>query len=254
MDIRYSWLLFDADGTLLDYDAAEPHALRTAVESFGLDITEDIRRDYHRINSGFWAMLEKGEITSAELRVRRFEVLAREYGWTMDAGEFSHRYLAELGRSGHMIPGALEMLKALPADAKKVIITNGIRDTQHGRLNDAGITGMFDAIVISEDAGVAKPAAGFFDHLVERIGFGDTSRMIVIGDSLSSDIAGGNGYGIDTCWFNPAGKENPSDIRPTYEIRDWEGLSGILDLASSSRDEPVPRCSTNTPPSASQAS
>ena len=224
MDRRYSWLLFDADGTLLDYEAAERRALKTAVESFGHDITDEIRKDYHRINSGFWAMLEKGEITSGELRVRRFEVLAREYGWTMDAGAFSDRYLAELGRSGPMIPGARKMLDSLPAGSKKVIITNGIKDVQYGRLNDAGISSLFEEIVISEEAGVAKPAAGFFDHLVERIGFHDISRMLVIGDSLSSDIAGGNGYGIDTCWFNPAGKDNSTDISPTYEIRDWDQL------------------------------
>lgn len=229
MNTRYTWLLFDADGTVLDYEAAETHALRTAVESWGYTISAGLRDRYHRINSGLWALLEKGEITSAELRVKRFKVLADEMGWEMDAEEFSRRYLEELARGGYMVDGAREMLSRLSQRYKMAIITNGIRDVQYGRLDDAGIRDLFIEVVISEDAGTAKPASGYFDYMIDRIGFDDRSRMLVIGDSLSSDIAGGNGYGIDTCWFNPDGIGNPTRIQPVYEIRDWDGLYDILD-------------------------
>ncbi len=232
MNDRYTWLLFDADGTLLDYKAAETYALKTAVESFGYRISSDVRERYHRINSGYWAMLEKGEISSKELRVRRFETLAEELNWTFDAADFSTLYLRELGCSGFMIEGARDMLERLPSHMTSVIITNGIKDVQYGRLNDAGIRDLFAEVIISEEAGEAKPSSVFFDYAFERMNFPEKDKMLVIGDSLTSDIAGGNGYGIDTCWFNPEGYKNTSEIKPTYEVRNWQGFFDILGINS----------------------
>jgi len=225
---KYSWLLFDADGTILDYRAAEAHSLKTAVSSFGLDADEEVLKLYQSINSALWTELEKGAISSQELRVKRFDTLSSRMGWELSAEEFSRVYLQELGRSGFMMPGAAQMLKDLPRGINKAIITNGIKDTQYGRLKQASLMDTFDEIIISEEAGTAKPAAGFFDYALERIGSRKIEEMLVIGDSLSSDIAGGNGYGIDTCWFNPEGLENTSGIDPTYEISGWEGLFRIL--------------------------
>ncbi len=225
---RYTWLLFDADGTLLDYDASEDSALRTAAASFGLETTSEIREAYREINAALWRELEKGEISSERLRVLRFERLAEYLGVKLDAERFSGVYLEELARSGFMIEGAREMLEDLPKQISKAIITNGIRDTQFGRLKQAGILDDFSHIVVSETAGAAKPSSVFFDYVMERLGDVPRESILVIGDSLSSDIAGGIGYGLDTCWFNPSRSANNGPNRPTYEISRWEDLFAIL--------------------------
>jgi len=228
MGYRYTWLLFDADGTILDYQASEIHSLKNAAVSFGFKVTGEVLELYRKINSTLWADLEKGRITSLELRVKRFDLLSSRLGWDVSAVDFSRVYLQELGNSGFMMPGALDMLGEIPEGINKAIITNGIKDTQYGRLNKADLMDVFDEIIISEEAGVAKPAAGFFDYTLKRIGSRKIDEMLIIGDSLSSDIAGGVGYGIDTCWFNPGGYDNNSGIKPVYEISDWEGLFRIL--------------------------
>ncbi len=228
MKKKYSWLLFDADGTILDYHAAEVFSLEAAAASFGFQISAQVLNLYREINSALWTDLEKGKISSLELRVKRFNTLAVRLGWDISAEKFSQAYLMELGNSGFMIPGAEKMLADIPRDTHKAIITNGIKDTQYGRLKKAGLMEVFEEIIISEEAGIAKPAAGFFDYTLERIGFRQIANMLVIGDSLSSDIAGGAGYGIDTCWFNPEGLENNSSVKPTYEISGWDGLFKIL--------------------------
>lgn len=225
---QYSWLLFDADGTILDYNAAEAYSLKSAAASFGYRVTPEITDLYRGINSALWAELEKGNISSLELRVRRFKSLAEKLGWTVSPADFSSTYLEALGSSGFMIPGVREMLDNLPERLNRAIITNGIKDTQYGRLEKANLLGDFAYVIISEEAGVAKPAAGFFDYTLDIIGFRETDKMLVIGDSLSSDIAGGVGYGIDTCWYNPEGLANNSGIRPSYEISDWDGLMEIV--------------------------
>ncbi len=228
MKKKYSWLLFDADGTILDYHAAEIFSLESAAASFGLEISAEVLNLYREINSALWADLEKGRISSLELRVKRFDTLATRLGWDISAEKFSQAYLRELGDSGFMMPGARKMLAEIPRDIHKAIITNGIKDTQYGRLMKAGLIDIFEEIIISEETGIAKPAAGFFDYTLERIGSSQIENMLVIGDSLSSDIAGGAGYGIDTCWFNPEKLENNTSVKPTYEISDWDGLFKIL--------------------------
>ena len=226
--LRYSWLLFDADGTLLDYDAAEDHALRIAAESFGWTATPEIRELYRTINSELWLGLEKGTVTSEELRVLRFVRLSERCGWKLDAEAFSDAYLTELSRGGFLIEGAEAMLDRLPVGISKAIVTNGIRDTQFGRLAAAGILEKFAHVVVSETAGAAKPSPVFFDYVMNLIGGVPPDRMLLIGDSLSSDIAGGVGCGIDTCWFNPGGKANNSPFEPTYEISLWEEFAEIV--------------------------
>lgn len=225
---RYSWLLFDADGTLLDYNAAEESALRTAAAEFKLKITPEIRTLYREINAALWEELEKGIVSSEKLRVLRFERLAEHLGVQLDAEHFSNVYLRELAQSGFMMEGAREMLEKLPKTVSKAIITNGIKDTQFGRLKQAGILDYFSHVVVSETAGAAKPSPIFFDSVMGLIGHVPLKSILVIGDSLSSDIAGGIGYGLDTCWFNPAGKVGDSSVLPTYEISGWEDLFGIL--------------------------
>jgi 2-haloacid dehalogenase len=49
----------------------------------------------------------------------------------------------------------------------------------------------------------------------------------MVGDSLTSDMAGGVAAGINTCWFNQHGKPNTSALPLTHEI---ENLEQLLDL------------------------
>ena len=55
----YYCLLFDVDGTLLDFNAAEDGALRDTLAHFSLPNTEDAVSQYHDINNALWAALEQ---------------------------------------------------------------------------------------------------------------------------------------------------------------------------------------------------
>jgi 2-haloacid dehalogenase len=77
---------------------------------------------------------------------------------------------------------------------------------------------------------VFKPARGFFDSVFEEIGQPPKESVLVIGDSLSSDIAGGVGYGLDTCWYNPRGEMDKYGYPITYEIKELKQVLDILDV------------------------
>ena len=108
------------------------------------------------------------------------------------------------------------------------IVTNGVTETQHRRIKESGLEKYLKKIFVSEETGYQKPMKEYFEYCFQRIPMLDKEKTIIIGDSLSSDIAGGNNAGIDTCWFNLFGQEKPTDMKIDYEINQLSQLYQIL--------------------------
>ena len=227
MTTRYPWLLFDADDTLFDYRRAETDALIGAFEAQGIPFEPAWLPAYQRVNAAAWRALEQGRVTSARLRVMRCEQLGAELGLALDPIEFSAVYLRQLSMQAHLMDGALELLESVRAAHRIAIITNGLSDVQRPRLASSPLAGIVGPIVISEEVGAAKPDPAIFAIALARMGGPDPRDVLVIGDSLSSDIAGGVAARLDTCWFNPRGLPR-GDVAPTYEIAHLAQLPGIL--------------------------
>jgi 2-haloacid dehalogenase len=217
--MRYKWLLFDADNTLFDYDRAEVAALGRTLEQFGQPFTPGHLTAYQRINTELWQALEKGLITPAALGVRRFESLFAEFKLDLAPQTFSHAYLEQLATCSELIEGAAELLQALHARYRLVIVTNGLKAVQRSRLACSPIRDYITEMVISEEVGASKPHQAIFDATFERIGRPLKSEVLMIGDNLTSDIAGGCRYGLDTCWYNPTNQPTPKDLEITYQIK-----------------------------------
>ncbi|SEU00903.1 YjjG family noncanonical pyrimidine nucleotidase [Paenibacillus sp. NFR01] len=228
--MKYDVILFDADDTLFDYGMAESNALYQAFAHFGLPTGAETYADsYKAINAALWKDLEQGRISSAVLRVERFNRLFAENKLEYDPEAFSDAYLRFLGEGTFLIQGAVELLGALK-DCRLAVITNGIRDVQLSRIGGSPLREAFEEIIISEVAGSQKPETGIFDYAFAKLGLSaaDKARVLIVGDSLTSDIQGGINYGIDTCWFNPLNKTNGSGLKPKYEIRDLAELLAIV--------------------------
>jgi 2-haloacid dehalogenase len=228
MTRQYQWLLFDADGTLFDFATAEARALEQAFVDMGAPFTSDCLPQYQRINAKLWAMLERGEVTPGELQVQRFALLCETLGLKVAPDVFSSTYLACLSGCGDVIEGALEVVAALSQAYQLALVTNGLSRVQRGRLSGSPLEPFFSHLIISEEVGVAKPAREYFEVVFERIGFDDRRAVLLIGDSLSSDMQGGRNSGIDTCWYNPARLSRPEGMVISYEIHDLRQLLSLL--------------------------
>lgn len=229
--MKYEVILFDADDTLFDYGQAEKHALASAFAHYGMeDGAERYKESYKTINSRLWRDLEQGLISSADLRVERFRRLFAENGLELAPEAFSETYLLALGQGSFLIEGAEELCERLGV-CRLAIITNGIKDVQLSRIAGSPLHSTFGHVIISEEVGSQKPEQGIFDYAFAKLGLtdADKSKVLIVGDSLSSDIQGGNNYGIDTCWYNPHGKRNETGIVPTYEIASLSGLFAVLE-------------------------
>jgi 2-haloacid dehalogenase len=216
---RYRWLLFDADGTLFDYERAEQVALEQALVGIGVsfDLAYHLPT-YRQINSALWHGVEKGEITPAVVKVRRFELLLEALKVSYAASALSASYLECLANCSELLEDAEVVLSALHKRYRIAILTNGLQVVQRGRLARSPIRHQVADIIISEEIGAAKPAREFFDIAFARLGHPAKHEVLMIGDGWASDIEGAVQYGIDACWFNPARKPRPSDLALAGEI------------------------------------
>jgi 2-haloacid dehalogenase len=224
----YRWLLFDADGTLFDYDRAERAALEQALGQIGIPFQPEHLFSYRQINQALWQRVETGDITPAVVKVRRFELLLEEIQSTHSPSSLSASYLECLANCSELVDGAAAVLAALHAHYKIAILTNGLTVVQRGRLARSVIRHHISDIIISEEIGAAKPAKEFFDTAFARLGNPSKREVLMIGDGWASDIQGAIQYGIDACWYNPARKPRPNDCEITREIASLQELLGWL--------------------------
>lgn len=224
----YHCVLFDLDGTLLDFNAAEHGALMETLEHFDLPATEQTEQTYRTINDALWASLERGEIKQDKLVVRRFEKLQEELGGSQDPVQMNAYYLARLAQRADIYPEVETVLRELAEVATLVVVSNGVEEVQRGRLERAGILPYFDGVFISGKVGAAKPARKIFDTALRSLGIENRKKVLMVGDSLRADVGGGIAAGLDTCWCNFKDAPEPEKEKPTYTITNLEQLFEIV--------------------------
>lgn len=224
----YRFLLFDADGTLFDFDKTEQHAFRDTMEKFGVPYSAEQFELYRGINLGYWKMLEKGLITKEALLPKRYEDYLERIGRSdLSPEDLNETYLSRLGEYNFLFPQSLALCRKLSGKYILLLVTNGVYESQMKRFERSEIKPYFHEMIVSEKIGFTKPDPRYFDHIFEKYSIQDKAQSMIIGDSLSADIKGGRDYGIDTCYYNPSRMAVPAGTC-TYEISRLEDLLGIL--------------------------
>ena len=228
--MTYKFLLFDLDHTLLDFDAAEDVALSHLLKEEGVEDIQAYKDYYVPMNRTLWKDLELKKITKQELVNTRFAKLFAHFGIEKDGSYLAERYQFFISKQGQTFPGVEDILKTLIHQGYELYAaTNGITFIQTGRLEQSGIKPYFKEIFISEQLHTQKPDAAFYEKIGARIPNFDKNHALMIGDSLTADIQGGNNAGIDTIWYNPHHMENKTQAQPTYEVDSYMALLELLD-------------------------
>ena len=226
-----STILWDVDGTLLDFIAAEKAAIKTLFGEFNLgQCSDEMIKRYSEINKTYWQRLERGEITKQEVLVGRFKEFFKSEGIDISVvEEFNSLYQLRLGDTIVYHDDSLEIIKSLQGRVRQYAVSNGTVEAQSKKLRLSGLGELVDGIFLSEHIGVEKPNIEFFDKVLEEIKPADRSSILIVGDSLTSDIQGGNNAGIVTCWYNPLGDKAPDKYRIDYEISDLHQIYEIIE-------------------------
>jgi len=221
---NYSHILFDADNTLLDFTRAEKNALELTFQALGIILREDVYRLYVEINHRAWQEYEAGLIDSSAIPHKRFSELIDAADLAFDVDSVSRIYQDYLGQQTCLVPYAREICEYWSKKAVVSIITNGFKETQQRRVMASELRPSISHLIISGELGVSKPDPGFFDKAFEIIGSPDRRDVLIVGDSLSSDILGAMNAGVDCCWYNPGGADLPGQYFAKYQISKLQEL------------------------------
>jgi putative hydrolase of the HAD superfamily len=217
----YSWLFFDADGTLYDFDLGEKNALTAVLNDLGHPFTEQSYQHYQRINKELWAAFEQGKVAQSDIKTQRFETWLQHLNISADVEKISRDYLVYLSQQGVLLEHALGIIQTLAKKYKLLLLTNGLQEVQRPRFNASPLKPYITDIIVSGEVGFAKPDPRIFEAAFGKIGHPAKHQVLMIGDSLSADIQGGINYGLDTCWYNPSGGSSSLPITHTiHDLRD----------------------------------
>ncbi len=227
---KYKVLIFDADGTLFDFEKSEMIALQKSFENLNLIFDKSIHLSiYKNINAEIWAEFEEGKISSTNLKQERFKRYINHFKFKVAPLLFSEIYLKYLSEAAFLLNGAEELLLKLRFGMfKMVLLTNGLTNVQENRFKISNMKKYFIEIIISENVGLKKPQKEIFELAMERIQHNTKNDVLMIGDNLSSDILGGINFGIDTCWYNPLNQKSKDGIIPTYQVSTFEEIQKIV--------------------------
>ena len=223
------FLFLDLDDTILDFHKAERIAIAKTIRDFGVEPTEEVLSRYHIINKWHWEQLELGKLTRAEILENRFGVLFDELGVDADKTLCARTYEHNLSIGHYFLPGAEEAVDRLSKKYRLFLASNGTASVQKGRMTSANLYRFFEKVFVSQEIGHNKPSVAYFEACFAQIPGFDKSKALIVGDSLSSDIRGGNNAGIATCWVNPNGLPRREDIHVDYEIKALSELEALLE-------------------------
>ncbi|WP_105253192.1 pyrimidine 5'-nucleotidase [Pseudoalteromonas sp. T1lg75] len=222
--MRYPWILFDADETLFHFDAFA--GLQAMFAKLNVAFSEQDYRTFEQVNKPLWVQYQNNEISAKQLQEQRFMSWAERLD--IAPQQLNLWFMEAMAQICQPLPGAIELLNALQGKARLGIITNGFTELQSARLEQTGLKGTFEWLVISEQVGYAKPHMAVFEHAFTLMGNPPKSEILMIGDTLESDIQGGINAGIDTCWLNRREKLAPAHLTPTYEVKSLCQLRTLL--------------------------
>lgn len=223
------FLFLDLDDTILDFHKAERVALAKTIRDFGVEPTEEILSRYHVINKWHWEQLELGQLTRPQVLSGRFRMLFEELGIDADPEAVTARYSENLAIGHWFLPGAEEAVNVLSKKYRLFLASNGTASVQKGRMTSANLYRFFEKVFVSQEIGHNKPAPAYFDACFRQIPDFDPDKAMIVGDSLTSDMKGGNNAGIKTCWVNPSHRPRDPGIRVDYEIETLAQLPALLD-------------------------
>lgn len=225
--MTYRTILLDLDHTLLDSDSSEALAFSQTLEAAGIAESEAHFPVYDEINKSLWAAVERGDTSPNAVKVRRWELFVAEVDTSVDPEGLARSFVDGLGQHGELYEGALELLEVLAARATLGLVTNGLSSVQRARIERLELGPYFSSIAISGELGVSKPDNAFLDIVFDELDQPPRATTVIVGDSLTSDMAAGHNYGISTCWYNPQGKVSP-EPSPTYVASSFDAVRSYV--------------------------
>lgn len=221
-------VFIDVDDTLLDFGQCAKQTMFLCMDKLGIPRKDEYFDVFVLENELLWNEIEKGNLTIPELHKKRWNIVFERLGITYDGVKFENMFLENLKSSAVKMEYATELLEYLKSKYNVCITSNAPYQQQINRLTVSNLLQYTDMVFTSESVGFAKPSKEFFDKCLEKLGNVNPAEIIIIGDSITSDISGGVNYGLKTCWFNRYNKPQPKNLKIDYVVGSLKEIVSIL--------------------------
>lgn len=235
--MSFKYLIFDVDGTLLDFRLAYSRGQQAVAEELGVGFSPEFARVDEELSWKYWGEFELDKTDSQDVQrhyhayynaylQKHFSVLAEKFGCSIDVERLIRAYYKAIAASKELMEeDALSVYTSLSERYQMVIATNGLSQVQRPRIQDFLL--VTANLFISEEVGFIKPAREFFDHIINELHC-EPKDCLMIGDSLSNDIKGAKSAGMAVCWYNAKQRRLPTDFPLDYTIERIAGLCQFL--------------------------
>lgn len=211
--VNYTTLLLDVDETILNFRKAEKEGLREVFEKNGVKINSKLISTYKATNHELWQRIEKGTFSKADLEKTRFSETFRRLGLPSDIGPKCGRdFTLVLSKKGYYLPYAKKMVAKMAEQYDLAIVTNGFKIIQEGRLKNCGLDQIISKVFISEEVGYEKPDRRLFEFVINHLESNDLHQILMVGDSLTSDIKGARNSEITPFWISEHAEQGQEDL------------------------------------------
>ena len=237
---QYTHIVFDADHTLLNYLADERNAFLAVYQQLNIPITDELLALSRTSSENAWTDAGLYNVTDPVVqkqyhtlyRTHTEEIFRRIFAKfpcaTTSAKQAGLLFLEKLTVQGVPYAGALELVRRLSrrcgGNYAVAIATNGLSKTQHARLS--AFSPLVEKVFVSQDLQSVKPLSAYFESMLNELG-ATAENVLMVGDSLISDVTGAKSAGMDACWLNPLGQKDVEGIAD-YQIKNLEELLSIV--------------------------
>lgn len=219
-------VLIDIDDTIFDFEKCSKNSFLKTLEKFNLKFKEEDFSYFNKVNDILWTKQKLGEINIKEVFIKRDYLMGKYFNLDIEKGLFNDLFVKFLYDEIEMVDGIEDLLLYLSDKYKIFTASNGIFKMQENRLKKSNLDKYFDKIFVSDKIGFEKPDKKFFQKIMDLTKFSNDD-LIMIGDSIKSDIIGAKNSKIKSIYFNKDGKKI-SDKNFTYQVKNLSEIKKIL--------------------------
>lgn len=211
----YKAIFIDIDDTILDYipccreafDAALAVINQNSPNTPSTPNNDALFELFFAISGRLFSEAKHGLHTVAEVMELYPQEFCERAGYPPEAVDpFKHAFRAAWGMTHTLVPGAKETLEALHAKGYRLFAaSNSFGHLQRSRLVQAGVLHLFEDTYISMDIGYDKPDVRFYEEALRRCDL-MPQDVLMVGDSMTTDILGAQKAGLDAVFFDRRGE------------------------------------------------
>lgn len=219
-------VLIDIDDTIFDFEKCSKNAFKNTLKKLDLSYKEKDFLYFNEVNDILWNKQKLGKININEVFIERSIMMSKYFELDIEKEIFNDLFVEFLYDEDEMVDEIEDLLSYLSNKYQIYAASNGIYDMQINRLKKSNLDKYFKDIFVSDKMGYEKPDNRFFEKIMNLTKYSN-NNLIMIGDSIKSDIIGAKNSGIKSIYFNKGNKKIP-DKDFTYQVKKLSEIKKIL--------------------------